>query len=124
MFDKTPFEFPDAIRQMAEKNVDQSKAAYAQFMDMTRKAQAMMTQSTGSMTEAATEIQKRTLRFAEQNMEAGFKFAADLARARDLKEYMEIQTRHTQQQMAAYAEQSKELGALMAEAARKATPKP
>ncbi len=56
-------------------------------------------------------------------MEAGFQLAGELARARDLKEYLEIQSRHAQKQMQTYAQQAQEIGSMMAEAAQKAQPK-
>ena len=49
-------------------------------------------------------------------------FAADLARARDLKEYLEIQTRYAQKQMQDYARQAQDLGRMMTDAAQKAKP--
>jgi hypothetical protein len=76
------------------------------------------------MAESAVDIQQQIFRFAEQNMDAGFQLASELARARDLKEYLEIQSRHAQKQMQTYAQQAQELGRLMAEAAQKAQPKP
>ena len=39
------------------------------------------------------------MRYAEQNMEANFAFVGELAKARDLREYMEVQSRHAQRQM-------------------------
>jgi len=33
MADKSAFEIPPQIREMAEKNVEQARAAYGQFMD-------------------------------------------------------------------------------------------
>ena len=116
-------EIPEAVRQMAEQNVEQSRSAYVQFLDMARRAQDMVTKSSGTMTQSALEIQTKALRFAEQNVEAGFSLASELARARDLKEYLEIQSKHAQRQMQAYANQAQELGRLMAEAAQKAQPK-
>jgi phasin len=117
-------DIPDGVRQMAERNVEQARTAYSQFMDMMRQAQDMATRSSGAMTEAASDIQTKAMRFAEQNMEAGFQMAADLARARDMKDYFEIQSRHAQKQMQAYAQQAQELGRLLSEAAQKAQPKP
>jgi phasin len=116
-------EIPGAVREMAEKNLDQMRSAYEQFMDMTRKSQEMVAQSQGAMTQSALEIQARAMRFAQENMESGFKLAGELARARDVKEYLDIQTRHAQRQMQTYAEQAQELGRMMAEAAQKAQPK-
>jgi phasin len=123
MFDKSQMEIPEAVRQVAEKNVEQTRSAYLQFMDMTRKAQEMMVQSSGAFAETAREIQLRSLKFAEQNMEAGFALAHDLARARDVREYLEIQQRHTQRQIQTYTDQAQELGRLMSAAAQKAGPR-
>jgi phasin len=124
MYDKPQLEIPEAVRQMAERNVDQARSAYNQFMDMARQTQNMVAKASGSMAETALEIQSRALRYAEQNMDAGFQCASELARARDLKEYLEIQTRHAQKQMQAYAQQAQDLGRMLAEAAQKAQPKP
>lgn len=124
MFEKPGMEIPEAVREVAERNVEQTKAAYGQFMDMARQAQAMVTKSQGAMAVSALELQQRAMRYAEQNIDANFKLASELARARDIKEYIEIQTRHAQAQMQAYAQQAQELGRLMADAAQKAQPKP
>jgi phasin len=124
MYDKPGYEIPEAMRQMAEQNVDQARTAYNQFLDIVRKAQEMMTQSSGAMTKSAMEIQTQVMRYTQANIEAGFQFAAELARARDAKEYVEIQTRHAQRQMQTYAQQAQDIGRLMAEAAQKVQPRP
>jgi phasin len=122
MHDAPQLEIPEAVRELAERNVEQARSAYNQFMDMARKAQDAVTKSQGAMAAGALDIQARSLKYAEQNINASFNFAADLARARDLKEYLEIQTRYAQKQMQDYAKQAQELGALMAEAAQRAKP--
>jgi len=123
MYDKPQIEIPEAVRELAERNVEQARSAYTQFLDMARQAQQMVQQSHGAVTQTALEIQSKALKFAEQNIDEGFTFASDLARARDLKEYLEIQTRYAQKQMQAYAQQAQDLGRMMAEAAQKASPK-
>ena len=114
---------PEAVRQLAEKNVEQARGAYNQFMDMARKAQDMMNQSSGAVAESARDVQSKALGYAEQNMEAGFDFISELSKAKDLKEYMEIQSRHTEKSMKAYSEQAQELGRLMTDVAQKAQTK-
>lgn len=116
-------EVPEAVRQMAEKNVEQARGAYDQFMDMARKAQDLMSQSSGAVAESAREAQSKALGYAEKNMEAGFDFVTELAKAKDMQQYMEIQARHTEASMKNYAEQAQELGKLMADIAEKAKPK-
>jgi phasin len=123
MYDKPQFEIPDAVRELAERNVEQARTAYNQFVDMARKVQDTVAQSQGAMTSGAVEVQTQIAKFAEENIQASFAFASDLASARDLKQYMEIQQRYAQKQMQAYAHQAQELGSLMSEAARKAQPK-
>lgn len=123
MYDKPQMEIPEQVRQMAERNVEQARAAYSQFMEMARQAQELVARSSGVMAESAAGIQARTLRFAEQNMEAGFQCASELARARDLKEYLEIQSRHAQRQMQTYAHQAQELGRMLSEAAQRSQSK-
>lgn len=123
MTDKPAFEFPEAVRELAERNVEQARSAYGQFLEISRQAQELLVRSSGSMLDAGREMQKRVMRFTEENMEAGFAMATELARARDLKDYLEIQTRHAQRQAFLYTQQAQELGRLMAEAAQKAQPK-
>jgi len=119
MTDK-PFEFPAALRDMAERNVEQARMAYSQFLSASRQVQDMMVRSSGAMTESVREIQTRAMMFTQQNLEAGFALASELARARDMKEYFEIQAKHAQRQMQAYTQQAQELSKLMADAARRA----
>lgn len=124
MYDKPQMEIPEPLRHIAERNVEQVRSAYNQFMDMARQAQAMVAKSSGVVAESALEIQTKALRYAEQNMESGFQLASELAKARDLKEYMDIQSRYAQRQMQAYAQQAQDLGRMMAEAAQRTQPKP
>jgi phasin len=113
------FEIPAAMRDMAERNVEQTRSAYTQLMDMLRQAQDVVGKSAGAMTQSTLDLQQRTMRFTEQNIEASFTLASELARARDLKEYFEIQAKHAQRQMQTYTNQAQELGRLMSDAARK-----
>ena len=120
MSDKPSMEIPAAVREMAERNVEQARAAYTQFMDMARQAQDMVSKSSDAMATSAREVQSRALRYAQENVDTNFAFASDLAKARDLKDFMEIQQRYAQKQVATYTQQAQELGRLMADAAQMA----
>jgi phasin len=124
MTDAPRFEIPEAVRDLAERNMEQARTAYSQFMDVTRKAQEMMTKSSLSMATGLREMQERSLRYTQHNLDASFNFASELARARDPKEAMEIQAKFARQQMESYQEQAQELSRLMANTAQKAQPKP
>lgn len=120
MTDKPAMEIPAAMREMAERSVEQARSAYTQFMDMARQAQDMVAKSSDAMATSAKEVQGRALRYAQENMDASFAFASDLARARDLREFLEIQQRYAQKQAMTYTQQAQELGRLMADAAQMA----
>jgi len=116
---KPQMEIPEQVREMAERNVEQARSGYNQFMDMARQVQELVSKSSGAMAESVAKIQAQALRFAEENVEAGFEFASELARAKDLKEYLEIQSRHAQKQMQTYARQAQELGRMLGELGQK-----
>jgi phasin len=120
MSDKPTMEIPAAMREMAERNVEQARSAYTRFMDMARQAQDMVAKSSDAVASSAKEVQARSLRYAQENMDASFAFASDLAKARDLKEFLEIQQLYAQKQAATYTEQAQELGRLLADAAQMA----
>jgi phasin len=115
------FEIPQQMRELAEKNIEQARAAYDQFMAAAVKAQAMM--PANPMTAGMKEAQDRAMKFTQANLNANFDLAASLAKAKDPKEILEIQTKYAQSQMQAFQSQTQELGKLMTEAAQKSMPK-
>ncbi len=62
------------------------------------------------------------MRFTQQNLDAGFAMAQELARAKDLQEALQIQSRHAQLQVHAFALQAQELGTLVSTAIQKGKP--
>ena len=79
MTDKPAMEIPPAMREMAERSVEQARSAYQQFMDMAHQAQDMVAKSSDAVTSSAKEVQARALRYAQENMDSSFTFASDLA---------------------------------------------
>ena len=124
MVQNQPFEMPKQLRELAEKNVEQGRAVYAQFMDAM--AQAMSVWSTAPstvMTSGFRDVQELAIRFAKENAEAGFALASELANAKDIQGVVTLQSRYAQTQLQSYARQAQELGRLMAEAVRSMKPK-
>jgi phasin len=113
---------PPEIREFAAQNIAQAQAAYNQLLEAARKAQEMMKTLMPSSPLAAgmSDVEERAMRFAQQNLDAGFSLANELTKAKDLKEALQIQSRHAQLQMHAYALQAQELGAMINEASQKA----
>jgi len=115
-----PLEVPQQLRDLAERNVEQARAAYGQFMDAMERATSIWLGALPPI-EAMSGfkvVQERAVRFAKQNAEACFTMASELARAKDIPDIFAIQIRFAQTQMQAYALQSQELGRLMVEAAQ------
>jgi phasin len=120
-----PFEIPQQLRDLAERNVEQARAAYGQFMDAMVQASGMWMGAlpASEMMSGFKVVQERAVRFAKQNGEACFALASELANARDIQDVFAIQSRYAQTQMQAYALQAQELGRLMGEAAQTLQPR-
>jgi phasin len=120
MADAPQFEFPAQMRELAEKNVAQARAACGQFMDAARKVQyvigTMLPEN--SMTVGIKQVHEQAMGFTRQNIDASFLLGSELANAKDFPEMLEIQGRHAQRQMAAYSTQVQALGRLMAGAVK------
>jgi len=124
MGDTPSFEIPPQLREMAEKNVEQARAAYGQFMDFL--TQAMNTWSKGPPTGSVAgfkAVQDRAIVFAKENAERSFNLASEIARAKDVQEVLTLQSRYAQTQMQLFAVQAQQLSWLMADAMREMQPK-
>jgi phasin len=122
---QNPFEFPQQMRDLAEKNVEQARATFGQFMDAMTQAMGMWSTGipAGELSSGFKVVQDRAVRFAKQNAEAGFALASELANAKDFQDVLSLQSRYAQTQMQAYALQAQELGRLMTEAVQGMQPK-
>jgi phasin len=124
MADNPSFEIPKELRDMAEKNVEQARAAYGQFMDF-------LTEAMGAWSKTASDvkltgfkaIQDRAVAFAKENADRSFKLASDLAKAKDIQEVITLQSRYAQSQMQTFGVQAQELSWLMTDAVRDMQPK-
>jgi len=118
-----PFEIPQQLRELAERNVEQARTAYGQLMAAMAQATGMWTSAMPSneMTSGFKVVRERAIQFAKQNAEACFAAASELGNAKDI--LLAIQSRSAQTQMQAYALQAQELGRLMVEAAQSVQPR-
>jgi len=124
MTEKQTFEIPQQLRELAERNVEQARSAYGQFMDaMAQAVSAWSSVSSDTVTSGFKAAQERAIQFAKENAEAGFALANELTKAKDLQDLLRLQSSFAQKQMESYARQAQELGRLMAEATRSVTPK-
>ena len=119
MPEKQDFQIPQELREFAEKNIEQARAAYGQLTEaMTQAVRAWSAPST-VMASGFKVVQERAIQFAKENADAGFALASELAKAKDLQDILRLQSNFAQTQMQSYARQAQELGGLMAEAMRR-----
>jgi hypothetical protein len=124
MADKSSFEIPPELRDLAEKNVEQARAAYGHFMDFLTQAVGAWTGTpAGELGSGFRTVQDKAIAFAKENAERSFALAADLARAKDMQEVLTLQSRFVQTQMQTFGIQAQQLSWLMADAMRDFQPK-
>ena len=114
-------EVPQEMRELVVQNIDQAQAACRQLMDAASKVQDLMKAMipANPVMDELKEAQERAMRFTQQNLDASFSLAQELAKAKDLKEMLQIQNRHGQLQMHAFALQAQELGEIVSSAIQK-----
>lgn len=115
------YEVPTEMRDFAEKSVDQARKAFDGFLSAAQKAADTLQGSSSTLQSTASDATKRTLSYAEQNVQAAFDHAAKLVRAADVQEAMKLQADYARTQFAAMQGQLKELGEMAQSAARTAT---
>lgn len=124
MADNPSFEIPPELRDLAEKNVEQARAAYGQFMDFLAKAMGAWSGAPAGLELGGFRaVQDKAIAFAKENAERSFSLASELARAKDVQEVLTLQSRFVQTQMQTFGIQAQQLSWLMADAMRDMQPK-
>lgn len=119
MADQPSFEIPPELRDLAEKNVEQARAAYGHFMDFLTQAVGAWAGSPGAADMSGYRaVQEKAIAFAKENAERSFALASDLARAKDMQEMLTLQSRFVQTQMQTFGIQAQQLSWQMADAMR------
>jgi phasin len=105
------FEIPAEMRRLAETSVAQAKQAFDGFISAAQQAVSRVENQSAAAQAGATDMSRKAMAFASQNMAASFAFAQRLAQARDVEEVMRLQADFLRSQMQAYSQQAQELGA-------------
>ena len=114
MAENKPFEIPPQVRELAEKNIDQARKFYDQWMEGISQVMNMWSSTpAGEMVPGFDGLRERAIKFAKDNAEAAFAQAEKLAQAKDVQDLMTLQSHYAQAQMRSYATQAQELGRLM-----------
>lgn len=91
------------MREMAEQNLAQSKAALEGLLMMTRK-------TIDGIDQQASVIRDRSVFLAEETLSNTFDFAQKLVRMREPQELAQLQSEFVNRQAQVLADQTKELG--------------
>lgn len=118
--DKGGFEIPEQMRDFAEKSVDQARKAFDDFMNVTQQAVSKMEDSATVVQSSADDVNRKTLSYAEEQVDAAFKFAQNMVRAKDMEEVMQLQQNFLRQQMENLGEQARDLSDTATKAAQNA----
>ncbi|MDQ0317013.1 phasin [Amorphus orientalis] len=111
------FEVPEQLRTYAEQSVTQARKAIEDFMKVAQTTVSSVEGSTQQMQAGATDMNKKMLSYAEENISAAFDFAEKMARAKDMEEIMKLQSDFMTARMSAFGEQTREIGDSAAKAA-------
>ncbi|CTQ61918.1 MAG: phasin [Roseibium album] len=106
--DNTGFEVPEQMRDFAEKSVDQARKAFDDFMGATHKAVSNVEDSASAVQANAADVNKKALTYAEEHVNAAFKFAQELVKADNVEDMMKLQQSYLRGQMESLGEQSRE----------------
>jgi len=114
--DRDQFEFPQQLRQLAETNIEQTRAACAQMVDALTKAMDLCLNSMpqNEMTAGLKVVQAQVIKFSRQNVEAGLNLATELANATSFPDILNIQTAYAKTQLHVLSYQANQLARLMA----------
>ncbi|ADZ71933.1 phasin [Polymorphum gilvum] len=119
--DKKGFEIPDQMRDFAEKSVDQARKAFDDFIVMTQKAVSNVEESTSAVQSGAADMNRKALGYAEEHVDAAFRFAQQMVRAKDVEEMMKLQQDYLRRQMEQLGEQAREFSDTATRTAQEAT---
>src|SRR4051794_33876292 len=100
------------MRDLADKSIGQARQAFDSFISAASQTASKAQDSTESARKNAQEMSGRSFEAAQQNVHAALDLAQKLARAKSVKEAMELQSEYTRNQFAAIQAQAKEFGGM------------
>jgi len=103
------FDISNEMRAFAAKSVEQARAAFDSFVSAAQQAVNTAQNQAISAQSGAREVGELAMRYAEKNISTSFQFAQRLFQAKDPQEIARLHTEYVNSQMAALAEQAKEL---------------
>ncbi len=111
-FGALPYEITSAVREFAERGVQQAKLAYDRAKAVAEDAAGVLEGSYANLTKGYAELNLKALEVAKANTDAAFDVARSLTSAQSFAEVVEAQTAYMRSRFDAGIAQTKELAAL------------
>jgi phasin len=109
---ETQAQIAGQVASLAQKTVDQAQAAFEKVSEVAHDNVQLMDAAANAYKNRVTDIQLKTMEFAQLNMNAGFAFARKVFAVRDPAEAMNLQHAFLKDQAEALQRQAAELGEL------------
>jgi phasin len=119
-FEMPGVELPEAVREFAEKGVQQAKATYAKFKSAAEESTDLLEDSYTTATKGATEFNTKALEALRANVNAAFDFTDALFATKTLAEAVELSSAHVRSQFETLTSQAKDLTAVAQKVASEA----
>jgi hypothetical protein len=108
------------LRNVAEATLSKAKEAVDQYVKEATKAFAAVDTGAQATQAGARDMTQKAVSHAEANITAAFDFAAQLLKAKDPREFLELQQAFAKRQAESLGTQMREMGTAVADAAAKA----
>jgi phasin len=109
LFEGVDMAVPEAVRAMAEKTVTQSREAYEAAKGTMEEAVEVLEKSIDQAGQGATALNRKVIDNAQTNLNTGFDMAKELAGAKNIAEFMELQSSFARKQFEALTAQAEEI---------------
>lgn len=119
-FEMPGVEVPEAVREFAEKGVQQAKATYAKFKSAAEDTTDLLEDSYASATKGAAEFNAKALDALRANVNAAFDYTSELFATKTLAEAVEVSSTHVRKQFETLTVQTKDLTAVAQKVAAEA----
>lgn len=114
-------EVPQAMRELAEKNIAQMREIYERSKDALEGVMQSWERSFDATNQGAVALNRKIIDIAQRNISSSFDLAKSLAGATNLAEAVELQSVYWRKQLDTLAAQAEEVRTLSAQVAADAT---
>ncbi len=122
-FDLSNMEMPEALREMTEKGVEQTRDACERAKVASEEAADLLENTYEAAVKRTTEYNHKLIEIARTNTRAAFDYFHDLLGVKSPSEFIELSTAQMRKQYETMSAQNKELCALAQEMATEAAEK-